>query len=156
MKFLVDVTNLSLNGDAIHTTRQQLPENLRVAFQQTLRPELIAFLQNSLSPLSSTLIQSHQDIQDVKHGLVESKLIERYEELTTSIRDLKENMKSAKATQMRIESCLAGKVPEAQQKFICAAEEEPAKLDTNDAHSLDYSTGSTLNQGTVHESLAEV
>jgi len=113
-------TDRTVRG-AIRATQQQLPNSLRIAFQQTLRPELIAVLQESLPPLNSTLLENYQELQNTTHEIFVIKWNENYEDLSTVVKEIKEDIKSSKVMQTRIESCLRGVMPRGRQIALPAA-----------------------------------
>jgi hypothetical protein len=98
-------------SDSIQVTQQQLPEILREKLQQTLRPELIAVLQENLPPLNASLLESYRELPTTSLDLSAAKWTEQHERLSIGIRDIKEDIRSSTMTQVRIESCLRGHVP---------------------------------------------
>jgi hypothetical protein len=94
------------NSDAVMATQKQLPLNIKAAFQQTIRPELITMLQDNLVPLSSTFIEDIRTTRNTSHGVLTTRLAEHYGNLFAGIQELQIQLKDSKATQMRIETCL--------------------------------------------------
>jgi hypothetical protein len=102
---------LAPGSDSIRVAQQQLPDVLRATLQQTLRPELIAILQENLPPLNASLLESCRELQTTSPDVSAAKWTEQYESLSIGIRDIKEDIRSSTMTQMRVESCLRGHVP---------------------------------------------
>lgn len=145
-------------SDAVRATQQQLPENLRVAFQQTLRPDFIAVLHESLPPLNSTLLEHYQEVQNTNHDILAKKWREHYEDLSAGIREIKEDMKSSRMTQLRIESSIKGNIPRKRQDALPAPEELMLESEGNE-ESIEQILGSRsaqLTQKMAREALTEV
>lgn len=104
--------------DAVRATQQQLPDTLRVVFQQTIRPELIAALQESLSPLNSDRVDKFQEVYTNRDDLLTARWDGHHEDLSKHIREIKEDLKHSKMTQLRIEAGINANGPSQKQLAI--------------------------------------
>jgi hypothetical protein len=79
-----------------------------MAFQEVVRPELVAILQENLPSFDSTLLERSIQAQKGNHSAVLSKLSEQYEGVSSDIRALKLELQNTVLTQQRIERCILG------------------------------------------------
>jgi hypothetical protein len=111
-----------------------------------------------LPALISTLLENYQELQNTSRRMFTTNWTEKYEELFTGIREIKEDIKSSKITQMRIVSCLRGDIPRARQIALPTPRQSGLDFREN-GDSIDTSTdpiGAQLNQKMIRESLIEV
>ena len=92
----------------IWTTQQQLPATLRAVFQNTLRPELVAVLRESLPPLTSTLLANYETRQITCHEALLAKLAEHHGEISSHIAELKRQVSNPMLVRQDIESSISG------------------------------------------------
>ncbi|KAE8451926.1 hypothetical protein EG329_002767 [Mollisiaceae sp. DMI_Dod_QoI] len=109
---ILDTLVQRLTLDIISNTQQNLPSTLRTTLQETLRPELIAALKESLPSLSSQHI--HLDTHTTS-----SRLYINSDGLESSLEAIRQQMDSLNLTQKRIEACFN------QNRGIGGSEDNP-------------------------------
>ncbi|KAI0469254.1 hypothetical protein F4859DRAFT_516194 [Xylaria cf. heliscus] len=154
---IIDTLMQRLTLDLVWTAQQQLPDTMRAAFQDTLRPELMTILQDCLSPLNSTLLPNYQGAQNMSREAQGSRLVALYEELSSSVEEIKQQINNPKITTQLIESCLRGDCPKTRQELISRAGGSDFRLDGT-TRSIDQSSSWTARRSaatTLQESLQE-
>ncbi|KAI1754891.1 hypothetical protein F4782DRAFT_464263 [Xylaria castorea] len=145
---IIDTLMQRLTLDMVWTTQQKLPDTLRATFQQTLRPELIAVLKEQLPPLNLALLDNYQQSRRISGDAQDSRLLELYEGLYSSVEDIKQQISSPKIMKQRIEFSLRGDSPKTTQKVLVSAERSELDLNGNDEYS-DQSSSSTVRRASV-------
>ncbi|KAI1745799.1 hypothetical protein F4680DRAFT_113646 [Xylaria scruposa] len=140
---IIDILMQRLTLDMVWTTQQKLPDTLRATFQMTLRPELMAILQECLPPLNLTLLDNYQQSRSMNRDARDSKLLELYEGLSSSVEDIKRQISDPKILQQRIEFSLRGDTPKAMQKALASVESPNLNL-KGDAGCNDQSSSSIV------------
>lgn len=105
--------NLCVPRDVVYTTQQSLPGTLHLFFQETIRPEIIKILQNTLAS---------GGYNQIPNPGMSSEL---YQSLLLRINDLKQIVDNSKATQIRLESCLSSEGLIARYAKLTQSLEEP-------------------------------
>jgi len=88
----------------LSTGLQQFPEMIRTTFQETIRPDILAILKESLP---ANIHDTQLEIRDTAHSVV-AKLAEHHELLDTMVREIRQQLGSPVIIQQHIESSLAG------------------------------------------------
>jgi hypothetical protein len=70
-------------------TQQRLPNDLRITFEEVLRPELIAVLRENLPPLHPEILEHYQERQIKNHEALVSKLSGYCEGISSNIDTIK-------------------------------------------------------------------
>jgi len=94
----------------VWTTQEHLPEKLRTAFEEILRPELITLVRSRLESdeaLSRALINNFQEIQKANQESLVFKMTGYYDKLWSDIDTIKRQMGDSSITQRRIETALS-------------------------------------------------
>ncbi|KAH7136742.1 hypothetical protein B0J13DRAFT_80496 [Dactylonectria estremocensis] len=81
---VIDTLMQRLTLDVVLAMQQSLPEHLCAVFQESVRPELVEALQEALPAISSTLVNSSQQM----HNRLESRLLAGIEDLKQELNKL--------------------------------------------------------------------
>ena len=124
---------LTAASDAVLATQERLPGVLRDAFQETIRPQLIADLSKELSELSLSFCSPH-------HAQIERDLNRAWSsETCAALKTINKELESLNATQQRIESCLTRRTSEPKMELHVAEE------NTEECDAEIYSQASRIN-----------
>jgi hypothetical protein len=126
--FILSHTDTNFNSDAVLGTQQRLPLNLQLAFQQTIRPELVTILQDHLAPLSSTLIGDIRTVQTKSDEVLATRLAEYYGDFSASLQEIKNQLTDSTNMQTRIESFLQGDVSRSTTRALTMVESDLSRL----------------------------
>lgn len=88
----------------LSTGLQQFPEMIRTTFQETIRPDDLAVL---IETLPANIHDTHLEIRDTAQGVV-ARLAEHHELLETMVKEIRQQLRSPVIIQQHIESSLAG------------------------------------------------
>lgn len=148
----------SVSRDVVWTTQQQLPDNLRASFQETIRPELINILQEHLPSQNPTLLEIRQEIQNARDVVSMSKLLALHEELSSNINVIKQQVNSSKITQKCKGSCLRGDSPKHRhhQQLPSIVDAQSVLTNPGNSDQKTTQTASSAAHDRTRESLKEV
>lgn len=118
-----------MGSDAVLATQQQLPVNVKLAFQQMIQPELVAILQENLTPLKTTVIEDIRSVQSTNHVVLATTLENNYAILSAGMQEIKAQIKDASNTQLCIKSCLQGNAPQSIPAALPAIESKLSSAD---------------------------
>jgi len=83
-------------------TQQRLPNDLRITFQEVLRPELIAILRENLPPLHPEILEHYQERQIKSNEVLVSKLSGYYKGISSDIDTIKLQLKNSNSIGERL------------------------------------------------------
>ncbi|KAI0543273.1 hypothetical protein F4679DRAFT_569382 [Xylaria curta] len=152
---MIDTLMQRLTLDVVWTTQRKLPDTLRATLQQTLRPELIAILQEQLPPINLTLLENYQQSQSMNRDTQDySRLLELCEGLSSSIEDIKQQIVNPGILKGRIQCSLRGGVPKtmlAGAEGLQTSPKENAECSSQNLSSAVRGTNATLFQESLRE-----
>ncbi|CZR63036.1 uncharacterized protein PAC_12933 [Phialocephala subalpina] len=90
---------------------EQLPEKLRRAFEEVLKPEFVSLYRHRLESqqtLGTAITGNFKEIQKESQNTIVSKMTECYDRLWSDINTIKRHLDDSSITQQRIETALSG------------------------------------------------
>jgi hypothetical protein len=106
-------------------TQQRLPNDLRVTFQDVLRPELIAILRENIPALNSEMLEHYQQRQSRTHEALASRLSEHYDGISSDINKIRLQLKSSNPpTQGRLEYAIQDRNVRPEDNLLIALLED--------------------------------
>jgi hypothetical protein len=109
---------------AIRATQEQLPEISELSFNRRYVQSLLRSLKRACPHAKSTLLENHAQLHNTSVNMLAAKWDECYGDLSVNIRGIKEDLKSSKMTQLRIEACMNGNIPSQERLALPPAEVE--------------------------------
>ena len=138
----------------VWTTQQALPDALRTAFQETLKPEMIAILRENLPPLSSTLIENDRGRACRGREKLVMTSSEACRETAAAIEGMKLQINSSETMLRNIESSLRGAYSNPRPISLKRLDQACDPEETTESPHLDSDSLSSAND--IRESLGEV
>ncbi|KUJ06837.1 uncharacterized protein LY89DRAFT_743474 [Mollisia scopiformis] len=151
---IIDSLMQRLTMDMVWRTQQTLPDTLRLTFQETIRPDIMATLRENLSPLRSTLLEDGRSQARESSETLVTTSSKDYGELTSAMEHMKLQINSSEIILRNIETSLRGACSKPRQKALLGLD-QPCDLERTTG-TLNLDSGDLPSAKVARESLQEI